>query len=277
MKTEFTEITPRQILKMTGLYREKPTPDVASLSKSIDTLPVFDRSSLEVVGTGDYSYSNSTKGSVVLSNDKLKVVFKLQLGSLKNTNTTQDVNQTNQPELAISQAVEMKGKVKLHDKHVPTDFFIANIDGQTKIVTVQKKSGQPICDKTLFELTSPDLLSKSNKIMKQILFLKSNYGFDDFVGLSISDPSILIQKLISYLIYNTPWFSDNIMVNQEHQIEITDNTPRSKIVQDKSFKYMLKQIKSQIMWKTICVMIKTTRFLFNFNHKEIPSLHSIKS
>jgi hypothetical protein len=261
MVKEFSCTTPRDFLIATNLIREKPKVDDDLLRITNNNLPISDIDCLTYLGSGDWARGKSSGGSVVQEVKGSEVVIKYHLGE-----SYQDDS--------LAEVCNLKKIVDLHSKHSPkrTDFFIAQIDGKDsrpKIITVQtKNNGVPLCDIPFKTLVQKKVVEQIDSIVKLRLKVFIEHSCHDFAGLQFNVDTKLKRKLIYRLIYNLPWFTDNLMMNQDSKVEITDNIPSANTTHfDNKFQQFKNRVKILLPWYILKVSSFCLRFYFNFTDK----------
>ena len=223
MLNEFFSITPREVLDKLGLITEKPPLNTERVKDAIDNLPISDmaKTSLELTGSGDWGLLNSEEGSIVLAGNsgmpRNKFVLKFPLGRLKKLTPP------------LENGKQKLKKVKsFRDISPPTECFIARIDDPSlhpKVIIFQKKvDGIPICDAPINRLLKRNPSKQLIVIANQIIQEFSKKNLLDLIGLRLEFKN-RIDRFLVRLIYGIPWFSDNIMIDNNDNVYLTDNTP----------------------------------------------------
>lgn len=215
MLKELDHVTLYQLLDQNGLVINKPKPDEALVSSTIDNLPVVNHNGLKLIGCGDWTKGRSSDGSVILAGKGY--VLKVPLGE-----QTYDTTPLDRARKLADIACNFKGVAPL------TGFFIARVDGQdkpAKVVIYQKENlGKPACDTPLSKLLSPEITRQFCTIIDRMIEVLQKDNLYDAAGIHL-DNSNVIKRFIIRFICGIPWISDNIMVDENNNVELVDNVP----------------------------------------------------
>jgi len=204
MSPEFA--TPNSIVDKfaAGTVFHKSKVDPSSMNILGDKLPL-NCNYLNVAGTGDYDQKKSSGGSIVLRYD-CDIVAKIPLGN------TQDN--------PLFKARKMMEAIKFFSGVSPKTLAIVAADenGEPKPIVLQKNiDGMAACNTPLSQLMSLDTLMDIKKIVYRMDEWYSNNKTYDLCGQKTSKTRL--GRVLSFI----PFFSDNIMVDNNGRAWLADN------------------------------------------------------
>ena len=199
----------------------------------------------ELVGCGDWGRMRSTDGSAVFRADGW--VTKIPMGELRLE--------------PVGWATQNKTMIDAHggDISPKTMVIIAdNGSGPAPFIIQKEIDGVPICDTPLIQLaTKPQLWTELRAIIQKSREVLDQTHCTDLSGLRWNN------RLISRLSMLIPIFSDNIMVDKDNHVWLTDNTPDSSHkVRDKMMPFYRIRLEAAEM---VCgAMEKTAMIISDF-------------
>lgn len=198
-----SENTPNDLFS--PVIKDKPSLPPASLEKVNKGLPFAEKKG-ELLGTGDWLHRKSSEGAATIGlNDKL--VAKIPVGEIKRDPW--------EWAKTIKRSIDHFAEVS-----PPTSVIIARVDNeQPKPVIIQTRvEGPVLSDVTfskLFDLKTLEGIDKILALKREWYKKETAY---DFFGQKVSSNFAML------LFSSIPFFSDNVLVNQEGQPTFVDNS-----------------------------------------------------